>query len=53
MDDFCDAVVAALDCDAVEIGYGRTDTFEIRERLAVDARLFSSGSARSPVVTYA
>jgi uncharacterized oxidoreductase len=53
LDDFCDAVFAALDAGACdEIGYGMTASPAIEERLSAERDMFASLSGRFPVRTY-
>jgi uncharacterized oxidoreductase len=54
LDDFCDAVFAALSKgEAVEIGYSPTAGPEVEERRGLDHKLFERFSGRFPVQTYA
>ncbi|WOS39769.1 SDR family NAD(P)-dependent oxidoreductase [Xanthomonas rydalmerensis] len=50
---FCDAIFAGLEAgQADELGFGMTDSAELRQRLAVDRALFDGFSGRFPVRTY-
>lgn len=50
---FCDAIFAGLEAGQDdELGFGMTDSAELRHRLAVDRQLFGSFSGRFPVRTY-